>query len=80
MVFNQDQHYSAFVKFNEKAIIIQTLSGNGMMAIDYIYQPHILSLDVDNDMLGETLLKSLSVSRTLVLNSEEIIDFFDFTK
>lgn len=80
MVFNQDQHYSTSVKFNEKAIIIQTLSGDGMMAIDYMHQPHILSLDVDNNMLCETLLKSLSVSRILVLDSEEIVDFFDFTK
>ncbi len=80
MVFNQNQHYSISVKFNEKAIIIQTLSGDGMMAIDYMYQLHILSLDVDNNMLCETLLKSLSVSRILVLDSEEIVGFFDFTK
>lgn len=80
MVFNQEQYYSAFVRFNETAIIIQTQSGNGLMAIDYIYQPHILPLDIDDNMLGETLLKSLSGSRTLVLDSEEIIDFFDLTK
>lgn len=80
MVFNQEQYYSAFVKFNEKAIIIQTQSGNGLMAIDYMYQPHVLPLDIDDNMLGEALLKSLSGSRTLVLDSEEIIDFFDLTK
>ncbi|OOS23010.1 contact-dependent growth inhibition system immunity protein [Moraxella pluranimalium] len=80
MVFNQEQYYSAFIGFNETAIIIQTQSGNGLLAIDYMYQPHVLPLDIDDNMLGETLLKSLSSSRTLVLDSEEIIDFFDLTK
>ena len=80
MVFNQEQYYSAFIRFNETAIIIQTQSGNGLLAIDYMYQPHVLPLDIDDNMLGETLLKSLSSSRTLVLDSEEIIDFFDLTK
>ena len=80
MIFNQEQYYSTFVTFNETAIIIQTQSGNGLLAIDYMYQPHVLPLDIDDNMLGETLLKSLSSSRTLVLDSEEIIDFFDLTK
>lgn len=80
MVFNQEQYYSAFIRFNETAIIIQTQSGNGLLAIDYMYQPHVLPLDIDDNMLGETLLQSLSSSRTLVLDSEEIIDFFDLTK
>lgn len=80
MVFDQEQHYSAFVKFNETAIIIQTQSGNGLMAIDYMYQPHILPLDIDDVILGNTLLQALSDSRTLTPGSDESIEFFDLAK
>lgn len=80
MAFNQEQHYTACVRFNEKAIIIQTMSGNGMMAIDHMYQPFILPLDVDDIALSNALLQALSNSRTFTQGSDESIDFFDLTK
>ncbi|WP_375540356.1 contact-dependent growth inhibition system immunity protein [Moraxella nasovis] len=57
-------------------MIVQTQSGNGMMGLDYMYQPYILPLDIDDNMLGEILLKSLYNSRTFIVGSKEIVIFF----
>lgn len=79
MNFNQEKDYWVSLKANEKALIIQTLSGLGMVGIDHLYPPRILPLDADNKVLGTIVLQELAKSRTLT-NEAERIDFFDFKK
>lgn len=76
MNFNQGQDYWISFKANEKALIIQTYSGLGMIGIDYLYSPQVLPIDVDNETLGKIALQELSNSRTLH-NELERIEFFD---
>lgn len=79
MIFKANQNYWVGLKANEKALIIETLSGLGMVGIDHLYPPYILPLDADNEILGTVILQALSNSRTLT-NEAERIDFFDLKK
>ncbi|WP_165011079.1 contact-dependent growth inhibition system immunity protein [Neisseria yangbaofengii] len=79
MTFNSERDYWASFKANEKAFIIQTYSGLGMIGIDHLYPPHILPLDTNDKILGDIVLQALANSRTLN-NEAERIDFFDFNK
>ena len=76
MTFNKEQDYWASLKANEKALIIQTYSGCGLIAVDCLYPPYILPLDADNETLGVIVLQALANSRTLT-NEAERIDFFN---
>ena len=76
MTFNQEQDYWASLKANEKALIIQTYSGCGRIAVDCLHPPYILPLDADNEALGVIVLQTLANSRTLT-NEAERIDFFN---
>ena len=76
MTFNKEQDYWAELQANEKALIIQTYSGCGLIAVDRLYPPYILPLDADNETLGVIVLQALANSRTLT-NEAERIDFFN---
>lgn len=80
MTFNENQDYWADFNANEKALIIQTQSGLGLTAIDYLYPPRIFPLDTDNETLGTAVLQALANSRAFVYNSPEEQDFFDAEK
>lgn len=80
MQFNADQDYWATCKANTKGIIIQTRSGLRMTMIDHLCPPDIFNHSVDNEMLGNSILKALSNSRTFIYDSPECKDFFDLEK
>lgn len=80
MKFKADQDYWATCQANMKGIIIQTRSGLGMTMIDHLYPPDIFGYSVDDKMLGESVLKALSNSRTFIYGSPEDEDFFDLEK
>ena len=79
MTFNQEQDYWVSFRANDRALIIQTLSGLGMVGVDHLYPPKILPLNINNEILGAVVLQELANSRTLT-NEAERIDFFDFIK
>ncbi|CNF05597.1 Protein of uncharacterised function (DUF1436) [Yersinia rohdei] len=78
MKFNQDQDYWACCYCNNKFLLIETLSGLGMVGSDSLFPPHFLPPDADDHSIGEAVLTALSNSRTLSL--EEYSNFFNLEK
>lgn len=79
MKFNQDQDYRASCYYTAKFLLIETQSGLGMVAADPLFAPHLLSTEINEHCLGETILQALSDSRTLN-DPEERIAFFDLER
>ncbi|WP_145571439.1 contact-dependent growth inhibition system immunity protein [Yersinia bercovieri] len=78
MKFNQGQDYCADCFCNNDFLLIETLSGLGLMGSDPLFPPYLLPPDADDKSIGEAVLIALSNSRTLSL--EEYGDFFNLEK
>jgi hypothetical protein len=76
MIFNEGQNYWASVKKTKDFLAINTSSGLGMISRDYLFPTHLLSPDVDNEIIGQIVLQALSNSRTLSC-AEDRADLFD---
>ncbi|BBV76750.1 hypothetical protein STW0522RAO56_28040 [Raoultella planticola] len=79
MTFNKDQDYWANVFVTKEFLSVETYSGLGMTANDPLFPSHLLPVDVDDQCLGETILRAVSNSRTLT-ELEDRIAFFDLEK
>lgn len=76
MKFNLNQDYWANVFITNAFLCIDTYSGLGMIGRDPLYPSHLLSLDAEEGLIGETILQALSDSRSLT-DREERAAFFD---
>lgn len=79
MKFNQDQDYWANVFVTKEFFNVETYSGLGMTGRDDLFPSHLLPTDVDDQSLGEEILRALSDSRTLTELEDRIV-FFDLEK
>lgn len=79
MKFNEDQDYWANVFVTNEFLNIDTYSGLGRVGRDPLFPTHLLPPDTDDHCLGETILQSLSDSRTLNV-LEDRVAFFDLEK
>lgn len=66
--FKTNQYYHASCMKKEDVILINSYSGDGLVAIDPLFETRFLSIDSDDSLLGMTLLQALAASRTLVGN------------
>lgn len=79
MIFNQDQDYWVSVFITDEFFCIDTYSGLGMTARDFLYPSNIVLSNASNVELGNAILKGLSHSRTIA-SREERADLFDLLK
>lgn len=79
MEFNKDQDYWANVFVTDEFLCIDTYSGLGMTGRDPIFPSHLLPPNADDKSVGETILQSLSNSRSLTIR-EERADFFNLER
>ena len=68
MQFNADQNYWASCYANEKFVIVQTQSGQGMTGIDHVFSPVVFGcgIDIDDETLGRAVIQALS--RHILMN------------
>lgn len=79
MVFNQNQDYWANVFVTDEFLCVDTYSGLGMTGRDPLFPSHLLPPNADDISIGETILLSLSNSRSLTIR-EERADFFNLER
>ncbi|WP_234015236.1 contact-dependent growth inhibition system immunity protein [Cronobacter dublinensis] len=58
---------------------IETYSGLGMVAMDPLFPPHLLSPESDDESIGKTIFQALSDSRKLT-SLDERVELFDLEK
>jgi hypothetical protein len=75
MSFNENQNYWAEALLNNEFLLIETLSGLGLVRKDHDVPSQILPLDADDKTIGESVLLALSRSRTIA--REEYAAFFN---
>lgn len=78
MKFNKEQDYWANVFITKEFLCVVTYSGLGMTGIDTLFPSRLLSPEENDQNIGETILHSLSDSRTLTV--KECETFFDLEK
>lgn len=79
MIFNKDQDYWASVSITDDFFCIDTYSGLGLTARDFLYPSNLLSPDASEEDLGKAILSRLSQSRTIT-SREERADLLDLIK
>ena len=79
MTFNKDQDYWVCIFCTAEFISIETYSGLGMIAMDPLFPPHLLSPESDDESIGKAILQALSDSRTLT-SIEDRVELFDLEK
>ncbi|EKP4478768.1 CdiI family contact-dependent growth inhibition immunity protein [Cronobacter dublinensis] len=79
MTFNKVQDYWAGVYSTKEFISIETYSGLGMVAMDPLFPPHLLSPESDDETIGKTIFQALSDSRKLT-SLDERVELFDLEK
>lgn len=79
LVFNPDDFFKASsIKYNELFFAINTLSGNGILIQDDNGKESLLNGNVDNAQLGQALLDTLAMSRTVL--PQDDMDLYDYEK